>query len=339
MLDKFVKGELSHYYSLLKKGLIMDEKNLVVKSNKLNQARYRLSLQEQKWVLLAISEIKPGDVDFKEYGFQVKDFMDLVGLKGGSAYSQIKELALSLMGKTLEIQEPDGVLVINWFDFIKYSEGYVSFGFSPKLKPYLLALKDKFIRYQVHNIVRLKSGYSVRIYELLKQYQSIGWRCFTIEELRDVLCIEGNKLNRYTDLRRFVLEVAKKELLNSDIVFDYIPIKKVRKVVEIKFIINRNEAVIKRSKKFKDKIETKKIQDEEQKQKDIQDKKQKQMNVLLSVLEGKYPEKYKTLQKQAKNRLKIKGKVKPGDSLTIKFKMQELLPGFLEKYKIEIEGV
>ena len=314
----------------------MDEKNLVVKSNKLTQARYRLSLQEQKWVLLAISEIKPNDVDFKEYSFQVKDFMDLIGLKGGSAYGQIKELAMSLMGKTVEIKEPDGVLFINWFHYVKYTEGYISFGFSPKLKPYLLALSNEFTRYQLHNIVRLKSGYSVRIYELLKQYQSIGRRPFDLEELRSILCVPEGSLKLYGDFKRRVLEVARKELINSDIIFDYIPIKKVRKVIGIEFIIHRNEAVIKRSKKFKNNIETKKILHEEQLELDLQMKKQADLNARLNFFKSTYPKEYLILQKQARKRLTKKEIQKPGVNMLIKFKMQKMLPGFLEKKKLQL---
>lgn len=320
----------------------MDEKNLVIKSNKLNEARYRLTLQEQKWVLLAIAEIQPNDEDLKEYHFQVKDFMDLVGLKGGSSYSQLKDLARSLMEKTVTIQESDGVLITNWFSFIKYynHEGSISLAFSPKLKPYLLALKKEFTRYQLHNVIRLKSSYSVRVYELLKQYQAIGWRTFELSELRSMLCVPEGSLFRYHDFKKRVLDVAKKELVNSDILFDYEPIKKVRKVVEIHFTIYPNKAVIDRSKKFKDDIEIKKIQHEEQIKQDAQDKKQADLSARLSLFESTYPKDYLMLQKQAKNRLKKEGLYnpsKPGFNLTLKFKMMELLPGFLERKKIKLD--
>ena len=40
---------------------------LVSKSNNLIEARYRLSVQEQRLIAIMVSDIKPDDRDFKKY--------------------------------------------------------------------------------------------------------------------------------------------------------------------------------------------------------------------------------------------------------------------------------
>ena len=54
----------------------------IVKSNDLIQkSRFQLSLQEQKIILYLISKIKPTDMEFNEYTFEIYDFLKSVGWK------------------------------------------------------------------------------------------------------------------------------------------------------------------------------------------------------------------------------------------------------------------
>ena len=55
------------------------------------------------------------------------------------------------------------------------------------MKPFLLSLKSHFTTYDVRNILKLPSTYSVRIYELLKQYEKIGKRRFDLQELKEII--------------------------------------------------------------------------------------------------------------------------------------------------------
>lgn len=314
----------------------MNDQDLVVKSNKLNEARYRLTTQEQRIILTMLAQIKKNDKDFKEYSFTVKEFVDLVGITGKGSYGYLKKITASLRNKGFTIHEPDGDLQVGWLDSVKYydNEGRFELAFSPKLKPYLLALKKEFTRYQLHNVIRLKSSYSVRIYELLKQYQSIQHRIFDLNELRSILGIPEDSLKLYGDFKRRVLETAHKELANSDILFEYTPIKKVRKVVAVRFYITENESVIKRSKKEKKNFEKEKVIYEKQLDLELENEKQADLNARLISFEGLYPKEYEKLKNQAKKRLTKKQKQGPGTNTHIKFKMQKLLNGFLQKEKI-----
>lgn len=62
----------------------MNAKFIVAQSNELITARHNnpLTAREQKIILAMVSEIQPDDEDFKEYRISLKDFNDLLGLKG-----------------------------------------------------------------------------------------------------------------------------------------------------------------------------------------------------------------------------------------------------------------
>lgn len=312
------------------------ENNLVVKANVLNESRYKLGLNEQRIILTMISLINPDDRDFKPYSFTIKDFARLVGVKGQNIYSRVKKITKSLRDKGFTIKEATGDLQLGWVSSVKYydNEGRLELMFDPALKPYLLALKKEFTRYQLKNTVRLRSVYSVRIYELLKQYQSLEIRTFQLDDLRASLGIPEKKLQPYGNFKRKVLDIAANELKkNSDIYFYYTPVKSGRKVIGVEFHIKINESVVKGSYKKKDSVP----ENINEKQLDLlEQSKIQSLDDQLRLLRGQYPEKYQKLEKQGKKRLTKDEKKKPGQKLLIKFKMHSLLPGFLQKEKIEL---
>ena len=110
------------------------------------------------------------------------------------------------------------------------------------LKPYLLALKRNFTRYPLNYIARLRSAYSIRLYELLCQYRSIGHRTFDLATLQLLL---GSNYEFYGNFKDKVLTIAKRDLVsNTDIDFDYVEIKTARKVTALKFTIFANTPIV-----------------------------------------------------------------------------------------------
>lgn len=218
---------------------------LVWKANKLIEARYKLSLNEQKFVLKTISKLKPTDENFGEYVITVDEFYRILGLESKkTAYRDLKRISKSILKKPLTIPEPDGDLICNWFSSIKYkdNEGFVMVSHDPKLIPYLLMIQEKFTAYKLENILHLRSAYSIRIYELLRQYLAEKVRTIPLTELRELLGIEPKQYSRFNDFKRFVLDVAKKELpKQTDIGFTWAPIKTGRKITAIKFKISTTQ--------------------------------------------------------------------------------------------------
>jgi plasmid replication initiation protein len=112
--------------------------------------------------------------------------------------------------------------------------------FEEGLKPYLLELKKRFVSYNLKYILPLTSTYSVRIYQLLKEYEKLTKRYFDVGELMELLQVPKSYQN-YTNFNAKVLKVAEKELKeHCDIYFTLEEEKEGRKVSRLIFRIHKN---------------------------------------------------------------------------------------------------
>ncbi|WP_071392725.1 replication initiation protein [Bacillus tuaregi] len=221
----------------------VNRNNFVTKSNRLIEANYKLGVIEQKIILCLASNIQPTDSDFKTYTLPIKEFTNLLGLRGTPKYTELRKITKELMQKVFEIRINRKVIQVAWLSYVAYneSEGTIDIRFDPFLRPYLLELKREFTSYKLENVVKLKSSYAIRIYELLKQYEKIQERTFLLNDLRELLGIE-NLYPAYGNFKQRVLIPAQKELNNkTDISFKLEEIKNGRKVSKIKFIIQSVE--------------------------------------------------------------------------------------------------
>lgn len=224
--------------------MTINENGIIKKSNGLIEASYKLTLNEQKIIMLLASSISMEDEEFKSYKFKVKDFINLTGNVGQGKYTEIKEIAKRLMQKVFEIRMGNKHILVSWLSSVTYheGEGVIELRFDPWLKPFLLQLQSHFTKYMLRNVSRLKSSYSIRIYELCKQYENIGYRVFEIEKLRYILGIEPEQYPKYANFKQRVILQAQSELKDyTDIWFDFIEIKKGRKVDQIRFIIHSSK--------------------------------------------------------------------------------------------------
>jgi len=219
--------------------------NTIYKSNLLMNSLFDLSLQEQRIVLILISMINPReDKDFRSYEMPVDMFTKIVGVEGKAYHKELDLITDKLMKRVFRIDDPDGGwLKINWLSSCRYKkgEGCIELEISAKLHPYLLDLKSHYTSYRLKNILPLRSGYSIRLYELLKQYETIGERYLGVDEMRQMMEIEETEYKNYNDFKKKVILKAQKELLEkTDLCFDFKEKKKVRKIIGIYFFIKRN---------------------------------------------------------------------------------------------------
>ena len=107
--------------------------------------------------------------------------------------------------------------------------------FDPTLKPYLLGLKSNFTPYWLENILPMKSGYSIRLYELLRSYLNIGECIYTLNDLRARLEAE---YDRWDNLKARIIDKAIEEINEyTDIHAEYQTIRESYSVVAVRFII------------------------------------------------------------------------------------------------------
>ncbi len=221
----------------------------VKKSEAIVKARYKLSPLAIKFISVVISNLKRSDDLNEEYVVKVKDFKELTGQKTKRIYELIDEALNDLLKNPLTIplgDEKNSILKANWVSGAIYNDGEVRFMIYPKLRPFLLEVKEKYLKYKLENILSLRSSYVIRLYEILKdwlemysRYGSKAEKIISLDEFREILEIPKGYM--FGDIKRQILNKAKKELIEyTDILFDYKELKTGRKVTHLHFYIREN---------------------------------------------------------------------------------------------------
>jgi len=223
------------------KGHIINKSMTVSQDFPLVNAKYKLNTSEMKFILNSIAQIDSiEDEVLKDYEIKVSELEER--LQAEQNETRLKHFARKLMSKPLEVPTANGWIVANWFSDIEYVRGEAKFKvrFSEKLKPYLLQLKERFVSYNLKYILPLTSTYSVRIYQLLKEYEKLTKRYFIVEELQELLQVPKS-YEPYGKFKQKVLKVAERELLkHTDIYFTIEEEKEGRKVSRLIFRIYKN---------------------------------------------------------------------------------------------------
>ena len=128
----------------------------VKKSEQLIYSKYKLSAPAQKLVTTVISLVQEEDEYNKEYSILAKDFLELCGTKTNNR-EYLKDACEEIFTKPLKIKEPKGWLIVNWCSSIRYidDQGTIKFKVSDELKPYILNLKNNYLKYDLTNLVLL----------------------------------------------------------------------------------------------------------------------------------------------------------------------------------------
>ena len=223
------------------------DKFVVVQSNDLIEALYSpaLTARAHKVARLIFSLISPEDKDLKLYSITIDAMKRYLGYKNdvtwGRFQDDLRDIADRLNKEPIVIKTTENILTAYLIAAyaIDYKKGVVTFEIPLLLKPFLLELKRNFTMYPLLYIPKLKSSYSIRLYELLYQYKTIGHRTFELEDLQKKV---GSEYELYGDFKRKVLSIAQRDLEeHTDIRFEYKEIKTVRKVSALKFSIITNQ--------------------------------------------------------------------------------------------------
>ena len=150
---------------------VEESRNNIVKKQQdlIHNARYKLSELGIKTIAILISQIKVSDEDFKEYALKIDDIKRLAGdSKTKNTKHYVEVVTEDLMSKPFWIKNER----FNWVSYARWEEGsnIIFFEVHRKLKPYFLEMQKNFLQYNITNILPLKSGYVIRLYELCKDH-------------------------------------------------------------------------------------------------------------------------------------------------------------------------
>lgn len=203
----------------------------VTKRNVLNELKsYEMTLQELRFFSIYLSKIYSGDISTRVVRFPIEDFRRIMGF-GKLNLKQLKACTKNLLCKVVDIpNEKGGYRQFQLFKECSVeceSDGkwYIYIDAHDKILPYMFDYKKEFFSYRLWNALRLKSTSQFRMYEILKQYESIGRRELTVEELKMLLGIEQTKYTGRTGWSNFkqkVLDECQEALAETtDICYTY----------------------------------------------------------------------------------------------------------------------
>lgn len=228
----------------------MKKQELVVKSNRLVEASYRLTLNEQRIILYAISRCReeqkglfPNEPVVITADAFAKQFPSI---DKGHVYHQLKEAMDALYDRSVTLYETDEdtgkeqVSKTRWISKASYVDGAgrIKVVFTSDVIKYVTRLETEFTSYQLEKVGKMTSSYAVRIYELLAQHRDIGNRTLNLAWLRETFQIAPDEYKLTTNFIRKVIEVAVDQInKHSDITVSYKPMKTGRAITDFAFKI------------------------------------------------------------------------------------------------------
>lgn len=222
---------------------MLDEKYIVEKSKALVWAQFQdYSPGELKILDTYLSRINPREPDASLVTFTKKEYAELMGLDSDIRTEQLKTYTGGLLSNVVTIDLPDkGYVQYPLFSeakcYLDEKSGQVTIEVdcNHKLKTAFFDIaRNGYVRYQLKNIISLKSQYSVRLYPKLKD-RPFGWT-ISVTELREMLGATAASYDVFKDFNKHVLQKAIKEINDiTDITVTTENVRKGRSVESIRF--------------------------------------------------------------------------------------------------------
>jgi len=175
----------------------------VTKSNVLNEMRAdKMSLQELRLFTVYLSRINPLDPSTRHVKFTIEEFQEIMEL-GRMNIPYYKKVANNLLSQVIILTTKsggfDGFNLFSQFklEIDKDNKWYIDIIANDKAMPFLFEFKNHYFKYELWNALHLKRKSHLRLYEVLKQYERIGYRVVSVSNLRHWLGIEDHEYERF----------------------------------------------------------------------------------------------------------------------------------------------
>ena len=208
----------------------MNDEVMAVRANALNEAGHRLSLNEQRIVLLAISKIRRDNskdgtrVDSRQwYTVTAEELAEAAGIASSTAYTEMRTAVEHLWERDVRIVGgPNGkhkggkgqrVTRARWVQGVEYERrsGKIRLMFSEPVTPYLTQLYEQFTPLHLEEVSPMRTRYGPRLYELIRQWRRQQHKPITvsIEWLKETW---GIPYKRVYDIKRHAIEPAVRDV-------------------------------------------------------------------------------------------------------------------------------
>ncbi len=215
----------------LTKSLNMMSHKKITKSNFLIQAQCKLTLFEHHLILACLAKIDPRKAVPSKMTLSASEFANSLCIDLKNAYRELYEASERLYDRTVVSVDNDEMKVeFRWIQkkiFYKKGDGSITIEWSTDALSRIGDLRDRFTSYSL--------PYSIRLYELLIQFNSTKMRRITLKEFRFIFDLE-RKYPLFKDLNKKVIKPAIDEInQHSNLLVSFKPIRDGRKIVTLQF--------------------------------------------------------------------------------------------------------
>jgi plasmid replication initiation protein len=220
------------------------KRELIVKDNALINASYSLELTEQRIVLLAILKARENKTPHnQELIVTAQSYITAFNVHRNTAYKTLKTACDNLFDRRFSYQRYSDKGKVEqvksrWVQSVVYAESdsYIKIKFADEVLPLVTMLEKHFTSYELQQVANLKSVHSIRLYELLIQYRTVGKIEISLDDLRLKLGIADGKYLTMNNFKARVLDVGIQQINeHSDIIVKYEQVKTGRTIVGFKF--------------------------------------------------------------------------------------------------------
>jgi plasmid replication initiation protein len=233
--------------------------NWIVKSNALNEIRNnRMSISQIRFFSIYLSKVNPKDPKSREVTFKLDEYTKIMQFKQANT-TRLMKTADELLGLIVTYYDKDGTYssdgligftkcqIFKRFKLFRggdNDEWYVTIDCHDDVLKLMFELRGYYFKYQLWNALQLTSTNQQRMYEILKQYENVGAREISVNDLREFLGITTEEYPRWDNFKTRILEASQEALANyTDIKFTWeVTGKRGKggKINKLKFNIEKN---------------------------------------------------------------------------------------------------
>ena len=213
----------------------------VFQANAFIESRQSYTLYEKRLLSTLIGFVKPTDAEFAQYEISIQDWAKMLKISPKGLYKIADDVTTGLMQKIVSVKDTKRLKFKKWhvMETADYADGILRLKIDRKMNDMFLDLKSskRYTHYELIEFVTLTSTHAQRIYELIMQYQHHPKREREIEltELRKMLGLGEKRYRLFSDFRRHVLEISKKQIEeNTSLRFEWEGVthggRKIRKI-------------------------------------------------------------------------------------------------------------
>jgi plasmid replication initiation protein len=221
----------------------------LIKSNDiLQKVKFDLSEFEQRMMTYIIGKLDTTIQNSLEYEFNLQNIFKEFEIKGDNEenYKVIKSTLKKLRDKSLFIaMEDETEMTISWINKVTIDKkiNVLKIQLNEDMKDYLITLKNNFSQDDLRIILKMKSQYSIRMYDLFNQYTTVRQKTFILDDIKKVLMVENIiSYENFKEFRKYVLDQAIREINDfSDLIIEYETVSKGNKIIKLNFKIKKKK--------------------------------------------------------------------------------------------------